>query len=305
MRRILLVKLRAIGDSVLCLPSVQALHAAYPKAALDILAPAAARDVFSADKRVHEVLAYERGSWGRQLGILSRVRARRYDAVICLHASFRTALIALASGAETRVVRNHSGPDWFSRPAARQPKEPKSIIQRDFDALRALGMDPKDELPRMQVSTKARAQALALAKRAKLRAGRSVLLFPMAGKPEKEWPAERFVALAAKLNAKRRSTAFVVAPGAPNWPQALRPSSLQVLGALAAHAGYAVGNDSGPRHIAAACGARTLTLFGPERLREWHPYRDLKWHVALRPDSGRVEDLSLEQVNKEVWRWLK
>jgi ADP-heptose:LPS heptosyltransferase len=42
-----------------------------------------------------------------------------------------------------------------------------------------------------------------------------------------------------------------------------------------------ISNDSGPRHMAAALGARTVTLFGPSEVGEWHPYNPAE-HPVLR-----------------------
>jgi ADP-heptose:LPS heptosyltransferase len=240
------------------------------------------------------------------------LQAEGYDLAVCLHASFRSALLGWLSGAEQRSVRNHSGRDWFVTLPSAELKEPKSIIQRDFDALRALGLKPRDTRPRMAIPASARAAAAKTARRLGLKRG-SVLIFPGAGKPEKMWPMNRFVALARALRGRRRSVAFLNAPGEASLGEAARSAgarhaqigNIKELGALAALCGWALGNDSGPRHLAAASGAKTFTLFGPEQLREWHPYEKKDGHWALRPESGKVEDLSLAEVQKAVGLWLR
>ncbi len=305
---ILLVKLRAIGDSVLALPSLEALRRGFPKARICVLTPRHSAELFSADPRVDEVISYPRpplAALKRHVEFYEFLQARRFDLAVCLHASFRTALIGWMSGAGARSIRNHSGPDWFCNLPASEPKEPKNIIERDFDALRALGLAPSDRRPRLHLSAKARKEAAALARKARLPKGRSLLLFPGAGKPEKRWPMDRFMELKASLEKRGRRCAFVVAPGEEAPAGSLASSSLLTLGALCAHAGWALGNDSGPRHIAAACGARTLTLFGPESLREWHPYERQDGHWALKPGSGRMLDLGSGEVFREALAWQK
>jgi ADP-heptose:LPS heptosyltransferase len=307
---ILLAKLRAIGDTVLTLPSLQALRKAYPHARISLLVPGHSMQLFEADPRVDEVIAYRRHDlgalqWKANVGFFRELQSRHFDLAVCLHASFRSGLLAWMSGAETRVVRNHSGRDWFSTLHPGEAKEPKSIVQRDFDALRALGITPKEEAPRLVLAAPFRRDAAALAKRAGLRRGKSVLIFPHAGKPEKEWPLERFEAAKAMLEKKGFKAAWVVAPEAPGPQGSLRAGHLLTLGALCQYAGWALGNDSGPRHIAAACGARTLTLFGPEALREWHPYSAHGGHVALQSPDGRMESISIQDLNKAVTAWLR
>lgn len=307
-KRILLVKLRAIGDAVLTLPSLQALHQGFAGVPIDVVCPPAAAAVYQGDPRCADVIPYER-HLAAQAGLVRRLRARRYGLAVCLHASFRTALLARLSGAPWRSVRNHSGRDWFCNLPAAEPKEPKSIIQRDFDALRALGLDPKDAVPRLFIPAAARAEAARLWKRWGLK-GKALLVFPGAGKPEKQWPLAGFLELARALKGRRR-VLFLTAPGEAGLAAEARAvgagwasvADLKVLGALCARAGHALGNDSGPRHIAAASGARTLTLFGPEGLREWHPYRRAEGHWAIQPSSGRVRDLDVGTVLKNVRAW--
>lgn len=308
LERVLLVKLRAIGDAVLALPSLQALSRGLPKASISVVCPPAAVEVYAQDPRCAEVLPYRRDALG-WLGLVAALRRRRFQLAVCLHASYRSALLGRLSGAPWRSVRNHSGRDWFATLPSAEPKEPKSIVQRDFDALRALGLAPRDARPRLAIPAEAHAQAAALWRRWGLR-GPALLAFPGAGKPEKRWPLPNFLALARALKG-RRKVLFLTAPGeAGLGPQAravgarwASVASLKLLGALAALAGHALGNDSGPRHIAAAAGARTLTLFGPEGLREWHPYARRDGHWALQAPSRRVEDLGVAEVLGALRRW--
>ena len=52
-------------------------------------------------------------------------------------------------------------------------------------------------------------------------------------------------------------------------------------------------------------GAKTLTLFGPEGLREWHPYEEKQGHLALRPETGKILDLTEDAAREAVLKWMK
>jgi ADP-heptose:LPS heptosyltransferase len=107
---------------------------------------------------------------------------------------------------------------------------------------------------------------------------RFLALHPGSGSPRKNWPAQRFAALAERLAA---GCPFLVVEGpaderaaAPlRRPPAViaRGLSLRGLGALLSRAGLFVGNDSGVAHLAAAFGAPTLALFGPTSAAVWAP----------------------------------
>ncbi len=106
---------------------------------------------------------------------------------------------------------------------------------------------------------------------------RAALLVPGAAphRPGKRWPSEHFGELAAILAA--RGMVPVVLGGAAEAPlaAAIRArcdtaldltgrTSMTELFAVAARAELAVGNDTGPMHIAAAMGCRSVVLFGPD-----------------------------------------
>ncbi len=315
-RHVLLVKLRAIGDAVLTLPSLEALHQGFQGARIAVLCPPAAREIYSEDPRVDEVIPYDK-AWFNSLEHHAThargLQARHFDLAVCLHASLRSALLGWVSGAPWRSIRNHSGPDWFSNLPARERKEPKNIIQRDLDAIRALGLVPKDDRPKMAVAPWATAEASALWKRLKLPAKGALLCFPGAGKPEKRWPLERWLALAKALQREGRSPLLLTAPGEPGLAAEAKAAgahwvcvdSLQVLAALCRRSSGVLGCDSGPRHVAAAAGARTLTLFGPETLTEWHPYKESDGHVAVQAPGGGIADLQVADALAAARRWMR
>jgi ADP-heptose:LPS heptosyltransferase len=126
-------------------------------------------------------------------------------------------------------------------------------------------------------------------------------LHPGSGSARKNWPAERFLALAAAASPGRP---WLLVSG-PADEEASAPLvrhagavasglSASALGALLARAGTFVGNDSGVSHLAAAFGAPTLALFGPTDPALWAP---VGARVAvLRSETGRMQDLPAEPV---------
>src|SRR5690606_1924829 len=103
----------------------------------------------------------------------------------------------------------------------------------------------------------------------------------------KRWPIERFAELSSMWVKTTRGSVLVFSgPGeAPlletfknQWPelppmiQEISELSVRELAALFKVCHLLVGNDAGPRHLAAAVGTPTITLIGPEHPLEWHPY---------------------------------
>lgn len=110
-----------------------------------------------------------------------------------------------------------------------------------------------------------------------------VLLHPGSGAAAKCWPADRFVALGRALTARGQRVRFVLGEVEyERWTEAavraLRAefdvrltATLAELEALLRIAAAFVGNDSGPAHLAAALGVRTIALFGPTSPAVWRP----------------------------------
>ena len=118
-----------------------------------------------------------------------------------------------------------------------------------------------------------------------------VVLNPGANNPAKRWPAERFAEIADGLASRHGLRVLVNSgPGEEDVARALRDTcrtadpvllaehgqTLASLKAILACARLLVTNDTGPRHLAAAFGTPTVTLFGPT---------DPRWTILPEPAS--------------------
>jgi len=94
-------------------------------------------------------------------------------------------------------------------------------------------------------------------------------------KPEKRWPAENFAALARRFNDENISvvlTGTVADKDVVDMVQSLAPDAINLCGQtsiadlarLYASAVSIVGNDTGPVFLAAATGAPTIMVMGPD-----------------------------------------
>jgi len=121
---------------------------------------------------------------------------------------------------------------------------------------------------------------------------------PGSGSRAKNWPFDRFVEVARRLS-PGRPWLLVLGPAEDGFfppPEArlARGLPLRTLGAVLARAGLFLGNDSGVSHLAAACGTRTLALFGPTDPAQWAPVgRAVR---TLRATSRRIGDLDVDEV---------
>jgi len=103
---------------------------------------------------------------------------------------------------------------------------------------------------------------------------RTILIHTGAGQPVRVWPLKNYKALAVHLRQKQFDVQIACDADQRDWwlkngeTNVLTPRTVTELIAAVENACAVIGNDSGPGHLAAACGVPTFTIFGPQ-LPEW------------------------------------
>src|SRR5690242_11875031 len=107
-RRILLIKLSAVGDVIHTIPVLNKLRRRYPRAQIDWLIRPQIAELIRHHPGLSNVLPFSRAQFNRPLStawpairslsrVMAHMRSTRYDLVIDLHGQARTALFTLAS----------------------------------------------------------------------------------------------------------------------------------------------------------------------------------------------------------------
>ena len=118
-RKILLIKLSAVGDVVHTIPVVNALRRRYPSAQIDWLVTTAIAELLRHNPAISNVIEFARDDWSKpwtltpfvnSARLASKLRAEAYDLVLDLHGQLRTGVLVFASGAPVRI--------GFDRPRA-------------------------------------------------------------------------------------------------------------------------------------------------------------------------------------------
>jgi ADP-heptose:LPS heptosyltransferase len=295
MSAVLVIRLSALGDFVLSGPAFAGIRAHHPDAQITLLTTAPYADLARRLPWFDRVEIDRRPAlWN--LPALARLRRflRGFDRVYDLQTSSRSTWYGRLAGSG-----EWSGKGSFMRFPDTDPRRDLLHTRERLEGqLRQAGIAP---LPVPDWS--------ALATGVPDLPPRAALLVPGAAphRPGKRWPAEFFGELAAMLAA--RGMAPVVLGAAAEAPLAAAiiarcPTALDLTGrtalpdlfGLAARAALAVGNDTGPMHIAAAMGCPSVVLFGPESDPGLTAPRlpDGGWPQVIRAES--LADLSVERV---------
>ncbi|MBI4804100.1 MAG: glycosyltransferase family 9 protein [Desulfovibrio sp.] len=133
-----------------------------------------------------------------------------------------------------------------------------------------------------------------------LKPGNTVLLFPGAGHPTKQWPLVQYFQLAGMLRQAGFEPVCVVGPAELERGMDLQgmsvaaPGSLEELEELILTARAVVGGDTGPMHLAGMLGVPGVSLFGPTSFAQWSPVgmREVSLALPCSPCTATCADLS-------------
>jgi lipopolysaccharide heptosyltransferase II len=266
---VLVIQTAFLGDVVLTTPLLSVL--AERHGPIDVVTTPAAASLLDHHPAVHDVVRYDKHGadrgWKpfRRLG--AELRSRRYDRVYLPHRSFRSALLALWSGASERI--------GFADSAAAvtyTSRVPRPLDGHEVERLLALaGVRPGDAAPPVSLGLAPTDLAAADAWLASHGVGSDfVALAPGSVWATKRWPY--YAELAAGLD---RTSVIVgsaedaqladaiVAAARGRAVSAAGALSLRGSAALIQRAAVLLSNDSAPLHLATAVGTPVVAVFGP------------------------------------------
>ncbi|KUK13617.1 MAG: glycosyltransferase family 9 protein [Synergistetes bacterium] len=291
-RRILVIRLDAIGDVVLTSPFLRELRRNFPKAYISLLvAPIAYNlvelcpyvdEVFIYDFRKYDVLEYLRFL---RLAFV-HLREKEFDLALIPRWDvdlYRATFIAFLSGARLRVgysekvssykaIKN-KGFDLFLTHAI-ESKEAKHEVERNLDILRFLGLEVLDDSLELWTGGEDERFADSLVRGLGLDRKMLVAIAPGAGQLKKRWPVERFLEVCKWLmkeygaffiilggKGEERLGAFLEEGLKGNAVDLVSKTTLRQAGALLKRVKLFIGNDSSLMHMAAASRIPVLALF--------------------------------------------
>ena len=324
MNKLLVIKLRYLGDVLLCTPVLRALRQNYPHAQLVCLVNPGTEEILRGNPDIDEILLLPRTVGLSQVRFFREIRSRGFDCVLDLTDGDRSALITAMTGASMRIGFNHEN-RWrgalYSH-CIRENPDSMHRIEYHGKALSILGVQGELEPPQLCVSAKDEEAALRLLEEARLTSQGWVMIHPTARYWFKAWPPERFAELCDRLAQKPLSVILVgnhndrevgaqIQRLAEHKPISLmgRTRVLE-LAALMKHCSLFIGNDGGPMHMAAAAGCPVLALFGPTDPVVWGPkgqqisvvYKGLDCRECFHPGCSRGEESCMRQISvEEVW----
>lgn len=290
--RILVVRTRFVGDTVLSIPFLRNLRRHFPRARIDVLVEKGAGSVLADCPYIDELIIApapprSRAPLAALRANAAWLRGRRYDRAYVLKRSVSSLLPVWLAGIPHRVGFAEQGGGMLLSRAVRI-REHRHEVEVFLDLLRADGIPVDDGHNENWVADEAGRKVDAILHDRS--AGRSaVFVAPRSTAVEKEWPVERMARVVAWLVASRGCDVFFC--GAPRdmgmhariaelaghaesgrVHDLTKDLDLRHTGVLLSRMDLCLGIDTGLLHVAASHRVPVVALFGPTDPNQWCPW---------------------------------
>ena len=335
--KILLIRLRNIGDVLLMVPTIRAFREAFPRAHIAALVNAGTQDMLTGNPLLNEVLVFD-PRWKtlpygpriiQETKFLWKVRRRKFDVAINLTEGDRGAFLCLASGAGKKIglFRKDSSLWWKKRvfhDFISIPDWKAHTVEQMLEFPRSLGLPVRDKRVEIFFSGDDQERISRLLEEAGVGGEYPLVqVHPTSRWLFKCWNDEH---MAKVIDALEMSGKVRVVLTSGSEEKEMRKigtileycqtspinlagkTTLKQLAALSARCRMFIGVDTAPMHIAAAVGTPVLALFGPSGEFNWGPWG--KGHVVLKRDwecrpcgedgcQGSKKSRCLEEISVE------
>lgn len=319
-RRLLFIRTDRLGETLLNLPAAAAFKATYPASHLTFLAHPDLAPLLTALPWIDEVIPDSHAAdqlWWRDAWRLSRaLKARRFDTAVVSNPQKRLHLAVWLAGVPQRVgyhrkwgrLLTHRVPDCKALGECHEVEYNLALVWTLTGPIaEAAWQFPSDENVRAAPLLRARG----------LEASQPfIAVHPWSSNPLKVWPLDRYRQLVRRLTGDLAVPVVLIGGAESRGAFAAGPSagaavvdligrlSLRELAGVLQRARLLVSNDSGPVHLAAAVGTKTVVLFGtsepaagPGRWGPWGP-----GHTVISKPS--MDAISVDEVLEAIKRYV-
>lgn len=301
-KRILISRMKYIGDIVLTTPLIRAVRNLYPESYIAYLGDKESVTLLENNPNLNEIIPFDfdKPTIIEQTRVIRRLRKYKFDVFIDLFSNPRSALITRLSGAKIRIGKNVKGRGKFYTHRIRDDGKQKTAIEFHYQYVESLNVKPTCYQTEIFVTEKEKQDAINYLKLKNIDFHKPIVGLNIGATwQSKLWLSERF-ALLANMLVKNLSAQVVITQGSKDQSlienisktllrdvKILDVLSLRKLASVLSLFTVYVTNDCGPMHIAVAVGTKTVGIFGPGDENIWFPYVPPYYdktfgHIALR-----------------------
>ena len=316
--RILIVKQDdRLGNLILMTPMLTALRERLPGAEIHLLLSDLYASVFRADSRVDRLLIMEKRRQVRNplvlFSFLKKLRADRYDLVIeasdVNNFSFNNSVLARLARTEVRVGYNKRENQGLLNLALEPPERPVHATEMYLNLLRPFWADLTALEMRVYIPPDEIEWGKSLLGSFGFQVSDRKAAIHLGGRGKKRLPEREVVELSAKLSREfGMRLIFISGPSEekhlsrikanlPSGSVFLSRLSILELASLLANVELFISADTGPLHLAVACGCSTLSVFTSSDLDKFAPRGERHRHVRYFDGDFPLEE-SMQKIGE-------
>ena len=333
-KKILIIKLRYIGDTLSIVPVVENLRQKISDVIIDVIVNRGTEELISRHPDIRKLWVYNRklaknsiiSSVIYHIKFIRQLRAEKYDVVVDFTHGDRAAFLSFMTGASQRITYQHSSTlsHILMNHVIRSNPFEHHIVDYQLQALTYFGMDNFKRGMKLYIPESSESKVDHLLSVSGIgRDSLNVMIHPGAKRRLRQWRPERFAEIARRLSEKYRAVIILI--GGPEDGNLLDKVeeymefqssfssvdlSLLEMAALLSRCHLFIGNDSAPAHVAAGVKCPNLTLFGPTFPHMWRPlspigevvFKDVPCCGCMQKSCIRPEKTCMDLIEvDEVW----
>ena len=323
-KKILIIKLRGIGDVVLSTIVLDNLKEDFPEAIIDYLTDLPSKSVIEGLPQINKVITFPKQGIWRRLKLFLKIRWSNYDLIFDCFANPTTAQLTFISGARYKIGFPYKGRKYaynYLGPAERN-KYHSALLH--LITLENAGLSHTKQNLYFYIDNSDYLIVKKYFKENNLINKIVVGFSPSGGWQSKKCEPEKF-ALIGNAIKKKYNVEILILWGKSDFDEAtkihqlipnsfLAPhTSIREMGAFIQSCSFLIANDSGPMHISTAVGTPVLSLHGPTdpllqgpfgNKHEWINYAELdciKCNLLVCPKKHECFiDLPLERIMEKL-----
>lgn len=143
-KRVLLSRMKFIGDVVLTTPVIRAVREKYPDAYIAYLGDSHAVSLLEHNPHLDEIIPFDfsKPVLFEQPSVMFKLRQRKFDVFIDFFCNPRTALLARASGAPIRIGKEVKGRGKLYTHRIQDSSEPKTAVEFHYQYVKPIDVEP-------------------------------------------------------------------------------------------------------------------------------------------------------------------
>ena len=313
LNNILIIKLRDIGDNILCTPLIRNLKQHLPNVSISILTWSYSIPVFEKNPHIDHLFELPKNPPSADIRKLhSKLNSINFDLIMSTHSGGLASKLISKIKSPNKINNFYRGRNKLYTVLTKESDYYRSSIERDLDCLRSLGLEPENTHTEIFLTSHETTWARqAMEARGIDFTKKIILIHPTAAVSIREWPLEKFNQLTKKFDQEKNIQPIMVCTDSEysrieslldDIPHLVIFHNITVrqMMAIIHECDLVIDNDSSPSHVATAFGIPTIVLFSQAIREIFRPYHEEKDQHFIFYNDVNCRECELTQCDDRI-----